>query len=789
MNIYRLNEIPEDKLEQVGGKARGLKLLADCGLRIPDGFVITDIDNELDLQAAADFYEKSGLGKVAVRSSAMGEDGADFSSAGQYDTYLNLEGKAAVKKGISDCVASLSNPNIDAYTEFFKSAKSDKMCVIVQEMVNATMAGVCFTQLQGDEDTMLVEAVAGLGDKLVDGTAKAHSYRISKKDINPKGDSLISDRNLSFLAVKAKHATEALGYPLDMEWAMMGDELFWLQARPITANELLTPFELDSTPMSEKHIYTTCNVGEMLPGAVTPLSLTTSVRALDNGMRRMFVETGTNKSMDLTPPGSGVSNFGNHLFINLTEAGRMGDHIVGASRSAMEMSICGRVLDESAQEKPEEVNIVERLNNARKYFGIIAGRKDATKRIKELADVFEVEMWDHPYTQIEEIDKKLPALDDAFWYHYVASSNSGAMSSAVYSILLDKGIDPEEAKKLQAGCLADIDDIESVDILRSLKAVAREMILENPRIVNADTEGIVKAMDSGGPEVRKALETFMRRHGHRAIREAEMQSKSWHMDSESLASFLKQIISTDVREVKKEEKYADYIGEIETRFEGRLGGTMEYLIEQARKGVVAREFTKSLSIKVLDKFKVAYRYLASTMVRRGMLPDEELVFFFKHEELMDYINHEDKAYVKRALARRRLFEEQKRFRFNEINVGRPEPIQDTYEVSADKVMIGSSISRGTATGKARIVNCVEDANQLEKGEIMVASFTDIGWSPYYCTINALVTEIGSALSHGAVVAREYALPLVSNVSNATRRIRTGDLLMVDANTGEVKIIS
>ncbi|MEX1307715.1 MAG: PEP/pyruvate-binding domain-containing protein [Eubacteriales bacterium] len=788
MNIYRLSEIPEDKLEEVGGKARGLKLLTDCGLKIPDGFVIIGIDNELDLQAAADYYEKSGLKKVAVRSSASGEDSADFSSAGQYDTYLNLEGKAAVKKGISDCLASLDNPNIDAYTEFFNSAKSFSMCVIVQEMVNASAAGVCFTQMQGDEDTIMIEAVAGLGDKLVDGSVQAHSYRISKKDFDPKGDDLISDKNLSFLAVKAKHASDALGYPLDMEWAMVDGELYWLQARPITANELLTPFELDSEPMSDTHIYTTCNVGEMLPGAVTPLSISTSVRALDHGMRRMLVETGTTKNLDKTPPGSGVSNFGNHLFINLTEASKMGDHIVGANRSSVEMSICGRTVTEPDDDS-NEVNLAERLNNARKYFSIILGRKDAVNRIDALARSFDVELWDHPFTQIEEISKKMNAMEEAFWYHYVASSNSGAMSSAVYSILLDKGIDPDEAKKLQAGCLADIDDIESVDILRSLRAVAREMILENPRIVNSDVTGVKEAMQNGGPEMRKVLDAFMRRHGHRAIREAEIRSKSWHMDDDSLASFLKTIIATDVRDPKKEEMYDDYIKEIEKHFEGKLGGTMKYIIENARKGVVAREYTKSQSIKVLDKFKVAYRFLGDTMVNRKLLPDADLVFFFTHEELVEYINHDDKALVKRAIARRRLFEQQKRFKFNEINIGRPQPIEEVYEVSADKVMTGSSISRGTATGKARVVTSVEDANQLEKGEIMVASFTDIGWSPYYCTINALVTEIGSALSHGAVVAREYALPLVSNVSNATRRIQTGDLLMVDANTGEVKIIS
>ena len=102
--------------------------------------------------------------------------------------------------------------------------------------------------------------------------------------------------------------------------------------------------------------------------------------------------------------------------------------------------------------------------------------------------------------------------------------------------------------------------------------------------------------------------------------------------------------------------------------------------------------------------------------------------------------------------------------------------------------MGSSISRGKATGKARVVRNVEEANSLEKGEIMVASFTDIGWSPYYCMLGGLVTEVGSALSHGAVVAREYALPLVSNIPFATQVIKTGDLISIDGYTGEVAII-
>jgi pyruvate,water dikinase len=134
-------------------------------------------------------------------------------------------------------------------------------------------------------------------------------------------------------------------------------------------------------------------------------------------------------------------------------------------------------------------------------------------------------------------------------------------------------------------------------------------------------------------------------------------------------------------------------------------------------------------------------------------------------------------------------EEQKRLKFREMNVGKPVPIEIDYSGMEDaKVLSGSAISRGKATGKARVISCVEDANKLEKGEIMVAAFTDIGWSPYYSVAGALVTEVGSVLSHGAVVAREYALPLVSNVAYATKLIKTGSVICVDGNKGEVAII-
>ncbi|HOH68284.1 MAG TPA: PEP-utilizing enzyme, partial [Bacilli bacterium] len=206
-------------------------------------------------------------------------------------------------------------------------------------------------------------------------------------------------------------------------------------------------------------------------------------------------------------------------------------------------------------------------------------------------------------------------------------------------------------------------------------------------------------------------------------------------------------------------------------------------------GCRVREYSKSKMILAVDKFKDGYRRLAAMLVERGALPEEDLIYFLTHQELGEMLNTKDAKYVKKAFIRKRLLPEQERLKFAHVNVGAPEPISSTLDyASKGATLSGTPLSRGQVIGRARVITNAEDAKKLQKGEIMVAGYTDIGWSPYYALIAGLVTEVGSALSHGAVVAREYALPLVSNVKNATEVIRDGDLISIDGALGTVVIV-
>ena len=787
--IYDIRDIPVVELPTVGGKARGLYQLTACGLNVPDGFVVTDAGRAGAANEAADYYEKRGLGKVAVRSSATAEDGADFSSAGQYDTYLNVEGADAVRKAVEECVASLYGETAKKYAESFSAAKSMQMGVVVQAMAEGDVSGVCFTQHPDGRGGLLIEAVEGLGEALVSGRATAAACRVDEKTLKAQqGCGLLSEALTRNIAKGALAARKYIGGELDIEWAAKDGEVFWLQARPITVTDEPDAFELDNKGVKDDDVVTTCNVGEMLPGAVTPLSISTSVYGIDYGMRRMIAHVGGAKHMDDILPGSCVTNFGNHLFINITSLYSMGDHVVGATREGVELSICGRLLEDIPRPPVPKVSKLAKMNNARKYFTMILRTGRACRKLKELADKADIPAREKAGEQLKEITERLWMINEAFWLHYITSGHSGSMSSALFLILMADGCDADSAKAKIAGVLEDIDGIESVDILRSLRKVARTLIAEKPDISALSARELADYLKTCGPESRRALEDFLKRHGHRAIREAELRSRSWHDDEESLCHYLKTVIAAGAAEAPKPRTVDRNIEALLSGQKGLLRWMTKNIIGQARKGVVNREYTKSQSMRVVDKFKTAYRRLAALMVRDGILPDADLVFFLKHDELIRLVDDGETGLVKRAMARRRRLEEQKAFRYDEVCVGRPKPKLAAVRPAGTALLAGTSLSHGIATGRARVVRSVEEANSLEPGEIMVAAFTDIGWSPYYCMLGALVTEVGSALSHGAVVAREYALPLVSNIPYATEVIHTGDVINVDGTAGTVSII-
>ena len=336
--------------QSVGGKAHGLAKLVSIGLTVPDAFVIINAQQGIEIEQLADFYQSIGSGLVAVRSSAIGEDGVDSSFAGQYETILNVEGMPALKQAINQCVASLDSRHASAYKQEQTDINEASMCVVIQRMVQPKAAGVLYTAdpVSGRHDRLVIDAVAGLGEALVSGEVTPDHYELNLNNElcqqELSGDlPLLNSNHLKALADGARTASNKLTAHLDMEWAIDSDDnLYWLQARPVTTlSSDLTEFD---TSINQDDVITRCNVGEMMPGAVCPLTFSVQGRAIEHGMQHMHVCWGVRPK--ITQEWTQLNMFFGHMFLNMSGGMKSASYVSINTAETMAQSLCGRPIAE-----------------------------------------------------------------------------------------------------------------------------------------------------------------------------------------------------------------------------------------------------------------------------------------------------------------------------------------------------------------------------------------------------------------------------------------------------------
>lgn len=296
--IIRLCDIRD---ESVGGKARGLKLLLDLGLPVPDGFVLILPDPEtLDEKLLQQYLFLLGDGPKAIRSSAISEDSQTASFAGQFETILNVSGIDAVRQAINTCVGTAGAERVRNYSRNRIPQSDSRISVLVQNMVPASISGVLFTAdpVTHRRDMCVINAVKGTGDVLVSGKTDAHHYEVFRSGSNlhlaaQSNWQLLPVTLLQELLAGALKTEEAAGIPVDMEWAVdASGKLFWLQARPVTTLQEVHYNELDTVKGPSNAIWTLGNIGEMMPGVTTPLTYSVVVDAIDFGMCMLAAKGG-----------------------------------------------------------------------------------------------------------------------------------------------------------------------------------------------------------------------------------------------------------------------------------------------------------------------------------------------------------------------------------------------------------------------------------------------------------------------------------------------------------------
>lgn len=217
-------------------------------------------------------------------------------------------------------------------------------------------------------------------------------------------------------------------------------------------------------------------------------------------------------------------------------------------------------------------------------------------------------------------------------------------------------------------------------------------------------------------------------------------------------------------------------------------GFVRWLLPRVHNGIRRRERTKSLLVFITREVGKAYRHLGQLLVEKNILPDEDLICFFTHEELRDCKGVPSTAQVQHALKRRAAMAYQNRLQFPFLLQGKPKPLIVGLVDAGSGVLTGRPVSAGCVEGICRVALSPEEAAQLQPGEILIAPITDVAWTPYFSVIAGLATDIGSSVSHGAVIAREYGLPAVVNLRSASTRFKTGDRVRLDGGKGTLELL-
>ncbi|MDF1567088.1 MAG: PEP/pyruvate-binding domain-containing protein [Spirochaetaceae bacterium] len=787
-----------------GGKAAGLSRLAAIGLAVPPALVVIDADPGNLPDGITDAWNAHGGGLAAVRSSGADEDAEGASAAGQYETFLNVEPEN-LTQAVGRCLKSADADRAASYERQLSGQAGGAMSVVIQKMVNPSRAGVIFTAdpMSGDRSVMVVEAVKGLGEDLVSGHARAARYVLN--NLPDKGGSILKeaaddseasdsapldDKLLESLRAGAALAEADWGVPLDLEWAVDGEsgELYWLQARPITA----LADSLDSH-VADDELMTRCNIGEMMPGAVTPLTLSTFGRSLGTGLELYYRSFGALGRREKSP--SFIESFEDQLFMNLSSMYIMSRRVLGATAEGTELSILGYVLP------PHEIGPMSpyplRLLNGIRYFIGLFRWKSRVRALEHLAKGFAFRTDGKNAAEIvAEIKEAHPkVMDRAVCLHYGASAFSGAMNAAL-AMTLSGGSDvTDDARRLMTNLLSGVEGVESAAVLDDLENLAKLIKADGDAadlLEGVSVDAIHEGLLTDRSAVGEAYRAFMERHGHRCIREAELREPEWAVNPRHLIESLKSLVRSPAgRRMPKPVPNTRVATASPELPPGVNAKAVAWIAKQCRTGVRAREKSKSLLILAIHRFKTAARTLAARLEAEGYLPEADLAYFLTLEELDRLTGGQgggqSDGLIGRAIRRRRRYPERMELRFPDLSHGRPSP--EEIPVPEGKTALnGTPVSRGIAEGSVRVVKCMADAEALEDGEVMVAQFTDIGWSPFYGKAAGMITEIGGALSHGSVVAREYGLPLVGGLSGACRVLRTGMRVRLDGGTGSVVIL-
>jgi pyruvate,water dikinase len=719
----------------LGGKAAVLAELLAAGFPVPPGIVVTTAaldDPDLDAQLAS-MADHLGSDRFAVRSSGAAEDLADASYAGLYETYLNVP-STGLGDAVRRCFAAAASERVTAYHDRHGGGAA-AMAVLVQAMVDPRCAGVAFTAhpVTGDLTQTVVTAVPGLGDPLVSGETTGEEWTIipggavAMTRPAPEGDPVLTGGQAAAVAQLARRVADRYdGRPQDIEWAIDHDGRLWLlQARPMTALPQPVPW----TPPGPGLWMRNFRLGEWLPEAVTPLFATWLLPVLEDG----YLD-GMQATVGVRVPFRYALVNGWYYNATPIPSLKLLARVLRHGRVKILYNALIRVSRDPAAADRAVLSDLDRHwrdNQAPRYRQLVASAAaeadTATpQRLGELVGMLGAEagIW--------------------LWYLAIVGGSAWKMEARLTrftrqhlgSVLPDRDGGTQLLLRGLATPVAGAHAVQSVDWYHP---VAGEL----PAI--------------GGPD-----DVVAQRQGELAEQRIDAERRC------------RQALADRPR--------------LRAQFDRLLEVNQRYAVIREEQ---ARDFTLAWPV-----LRTCARRLGEHLADIGAIEAPDDVHFCTRDELSAALAGEGSQIVE-AGQRRERWQRQRRLTAP-LTLGRPARlIGDVIDRAVqqarganpvpDGALVGHPASAGRATGPVHVVHGPDDFAAFAAGDVLVAKATAPAWTPLFARAAAVVTDGGTLAAHASLVAREYGIPAVVGAGDATRRLRTGQLVTVDGTTGVVTV--
>jgi pyruvate,water dikinase len=775
MRVIALGEAESLDATAVGHKAANLARFAGS-YRVPPAFCLpTSVYAELKaaltpegaaeraaLRAGvADGYARlaARLGvpepRVAVRSSATGEDSAEASYAGQHETILDVRGVDAVVEAVLECWRSVGNERVAAYRKEKGIDASVEVAVLVQQMVDADASAIAFgaDPVSGDDTVVVIDGARGLGDKIASGEITPDRYHVRKDTLEialAEGDAL-SEHEVREIARLVLDLERENGHAVDVECAYARGELYLLQCRPITTLAASFPVKWDRPEDAKLHWRRDdAHVGAAIPRLVTDYMK----HAAAFGLRRRA-------EIDDLPVWARMEPFFGRTYVagvrrtperDMAEHGRSSTARVRARARGFR-----KVWDEE---------FVPKLRAHYEWFAETT-RLVPSLPLPELAD-----RWDAVFPRVSDI-----------WVMHMLTTG------AAYTIMDELA---HTYETLVGGTTAEALKITQARA-PSLHRLARDM----HALVNAYRSG-----DSAAFE--RARDAFVAEHGNLGSSGEDMRELPWAEDPALLRAELERRAAIaeedpDVRAARLIAEGEAVVARARAILKDRPAdlATFDDVVAAAiATGPLTEEHNYVIDRQVQSNVGRLMRAVGARMAREGLIAEAADVFLFHVAEISASLRE---ARPMLALERERAAEYAgwRRLRHPPI-LGSPTPpfpatpsnarVDLIFRTTQDAagVIKGQPASSGIGRGRARLVRGQRDFEKMKKGDVLVCRSSNVSWIPLFTIAAAIVTDVGGSLSHAAVVAREFGVPAVVGTGVALQTLRDGQLVEVDGDRGTVR---